>query len=131
MIHCWRTSERLVKYPHRTNRSCLLAFLFFTAICFSSQHLSILCVALSSSGLCFVFRAPTLSESVGTVPSPCVLRRRCSERKGVVCPYHNHYTALRAHSVVLRLQKTHFSQAGFRSRLVGHSSLVAWFFFFS
>ena len=45
-------------------------------------------VSLSSSGLCFVFRAQTLLDSFGTGLSPCVLRLLYSERKVVACPYH-------------------------------------------
>ena len=51
-----------------------------------SQDSGILFLALSSTGLCSVFRAQTFLESVGTVLSPCVLRRPYSERKVVVCP---------------------------------------------
>ena len=42
----------------------------------SSQDTTILSLSLSSSGLCFVFRAQTFLDSVGTMLSPCALREQ-------------------------------------------------------
>ena len=89
MIHRRRTSQRRgeIPTPHKPHLSSC------TSSCFSqpygsSQDFSILSLALSSSNLCFVCRAQTFLESVGTVPSPSVLRRQCSERNVVACPHH-------------------------------------------
>ena len=68
MIHGWRTSERVVETP--TQHKPL------TAMVFKSRCQHVFSV-FSSSDVCFVYRAQSFLDFVGTVLSLSVLLRQC------------------------------------------------------
>ena len=104
MIHRRRTSVRRMQIhkPRLSSCTSISSHSFFR----SSQDCSILSLVLSSSGLCFVFRAQTLMDSVGTVPSPCALRRQYIGKESQCVSNHTHTLRTPPTPVVHNLRRT-------------------------